>query len=122
MEKEGLNREVKNFERNVTIILIILTVISLIINFLVYTAMVYNDETIYNIEAIRGVINSSLFMTILWVDNIFIYVTNLFYFAAIFSSKKDMLVKIAFAIFTVLSTFLLNIQIVNLVARLFGMF
>lgn len=122
MEKEGLNREVKNFERNVTIILIILTVISLIINFLVYTAMVYNDETIYNIEAIRGVINSSLFMTILWVDNIFIYVTNLFYFAAIFSSKKDMLVKIAFAIFTVLSTILINLQIVNLIADLFGMF
>lgn len=122
MEKEGLNREVKNFERNVTIILIILTVISLVIDFIAYTGMVYSDETIYQIDAIRSVMNSSLFMTILWVDNIFIYVTNLFYFAAIFSSKKDMLVKIAFAIFTVLSTFLLNIQIVNLVARLFGMF
>lgn len=122
MEKEGLNREVKNFERNVTIILIILTVISLMIDFIAYTGMVYSDETIYQIDAIRSVMNSSLFMTILWVDNIFIYVTNLFYFAAIFSSKKDMLVKIAFAIFTVLSTILINLQIVNLIADLFGMF
>lgn len=122
MEKEGLNREVKNFERNVTIILVILTVISLVIDFIAYTGMVYSDETIYQIDAIRSVMNSSLFMTILWVDNIFIYVTNLFYFAAIFSSKKDMLVKIAFAIFTVLSTILINLQIVNLIADLFGMF
>ena len=122
MEKEGLNREVKNFERNVTIILIILTVISLVIDFIAYTGMVYSDETIYQIDAIRSVMNSSLFMTILWVDNIFIYVTNLFYFVAIFSSKKDMLVKIAFAIFTVLSTILINLQIVNLIADLFGMF
>ena len=32
MKKEGLKKEVKNYERNVTIILVALTVISLIIN------------------------------------------------------------------------------------------
>ena len=43
MKKEGLKKEVKNYERNVTIILVILTVISLIIDFLAYTGMVYGD-------------------------------------------------------------------------------
>ena len=35
MEKEGLKKELKNYERNVTIILVILTAISLVIDFFV---------------------------------------------------------------------------------------
>lgn len=122
MKKEGLKKEVKNYERNVTIILVFLTVISLIIDFLAYTGMVYNDEIIYNTTAIRSVINSGWFMTIVWVDNIAIYITNLFYFAGILDSKRDLIVKISFAIFSVLSTILINLQIVNLIADAFGMF
>ena len=121
MKKEGLKKEVKNYERNVTIILAILTVISLIIDFLAYTGMVYNDEIIYNTIAIRSVINSGWFMTIVWTNNIAIYITNLFYFAGILDSKRDLIVKISFAIFSVLSTILINLQIVNLIADAFGM-
>ena len=120
MKKERLKKEVKNYERNVTIILVALTVISLIINVLVYTTGIYSDDTFYNTDAIRNVVNSGWFMTILWVDNIAIYVTNLFYFAGIIDSKRDMLVKISFGIFSILSTVLINVQIVNLVAGLFG--
>ncbi len=120
MKKEGLKKEVKNYERNVTIILVALTVISLIINVFVYTTGIYSDDTFYNTDAIRNVVNSGWFMTILWVDNIAIYVTNLFYFAGIIDSKRDMLVKISFGIFSILSTVLINVQIVNLVAGLFG--
>ncbi len=120
MKKEGLKKEVKNYERNVTIILVALTVISLIINVLVYTTGIYSDDTFYNTDAIRNVVNSGWFMTILWVDNIAIYVTNLFYFAGIIDSKRDMLVKISFGIFSILSTVLINVQIVNLIAGLFG--
>ena len=122
MKKEGLHKELKNYERNVTIILVILTVISLIIDTLVYTGMLYNDEILYNVTAIRNIIDSKWFMTILWVDNIFIYVTNLFYFVGIFDSKRDMIVKISFAVFSILSTILINLQIVNLVAEMFGLF
>lgn len=122
MKKEGLHKDLKNYERNVTIILVILTVISLIIDTLAYTGMLYSDDTFYNTVAIRNVINSGWFMTILWIDNIAIYITNLFYFAGIFDSKRDMIVKISFAIFSILSTVLINLQIVNLVAKLFGIF
>ena len=122
MKKEGLKKEIKNYERNVTIILLILTVISLVIDFLAYTCMVYNDVTIYNTDAIRNIINSGWFMTIIWVDNIAIYVTNLFYAAAVIDSKRDLIVKISFAIFSILSTILINLQIVNLIASAFGMF
>lgn len=120
MKKDGLKKEVKNYERNVTIILVALTAISLIINVFVYTTGIYSDDTFYNTDAIRNVVNSGWFMTILWVDNIAIYVTNLFYFAGIIDSKRDMLVKISFGIFSILSTVLINVQIVNLVAGLFG--
>lgn len=122
MKKEGLKKEVKNYERNVTIILVFLTVISLIIDFLAYTGMVYNDASFYNTTAIRSVINSGWFMTIVWTNNIAIYITNLFYFAGILDSKRDLIVKISFAIFSVLSTILINLQIVNLIADAFGMF
>ncbi len=122
MKKEVLKKEVKNYERNVTIILVILTVISLIIDFLAYTGMVYGDASFYNTTAIRSVINSGWFMTIVWTNNIAIYITNLFYFAGILDSKRDLIVKISFAIFSVLSTILINLQIVNLIADAFGMF
>ena len=122
MKKEGLKKELKNYEKIVTIILVILTVISLVIDVLVYTTMTYGDESFYNVTAIRSVVNSGWFMTILWVDNIAIYITNLFYFAGILDSKRDMIVKVSFAIFSVLSTVLINIQIINSVAGLFGMF
>ena len=122
MEKEGLKKEVKHYERNVTIILVILTVISLVIDFIAYTGMVYMDDAIYQTNAIRTVMNSNLFITLIWIDNIAIYITILFYFAGIISSKRDMIVKIAFMIFSVLSTILINLQIVNLIADLFGMF
>ena len=122
MEKEGLKKELKNYEKIVTIILVILTVISIVIDFLAYTGMLYGDETFYNVTAIRKVINSGWFMTLIWVDNIAIYITNLFYFAGILDSKRDMIVKIAFAVFSILSTILINLQIVNDIASLFGMF
>lgn len=120
MKKEGLKKELKNYERNVTIILVILTVISLVINVLVYTTGIYGDDTFYNTNAIREIVNSGWFMTLIWVDNIAIYITNLFYFAGVLDSKRDLIVKISFAIFSILSTVLINIQIVNLVASLFG--
>ena len=41
MNKKGLNKEFKNYERNVTIVLVVLTAISLIIDFIAYTGMVY---------------------------------------------------------------------------------
>ena len=122
MKKKGFNKEIKNYERNVTIILIVLTVISLIIDFIAYTGMVYSDKVMYDTNTLRAVMNSGWFMTLLWVDNIAIYVTNLFYFAGILDSKRDLLVKIAFAIFSILSTLLINLQIVNLIADLFGIF
>lgn len=84
--------------------------------------MVYGDASFYNTDAIRSVIDSGWFMTIIWVDNIAIYVTNLFYAAAVIDSKRNLIVKIAFAIFSILSTLLINIQIVNLIASAFGMF
>lgn len=120
MKKEGLKKELKNYERNVTIILVVLTVISLVINVLVYTTGIYGDDTFYNTNAIREIVNSGWFMTLIWVDNIAIYITNLFYFAGVLDSKRDLIVKISFAIFSILSTVLINIQIVNLVASLFG--
>ena len=122
MSKKGLNKEVKNYERNVTIVLVVLTAISLIIDFIAYTGMVYSDKVMYDTNTLRTVMNSGLFMFLIWVDNIAIYITNLFYFAGIIDSKRDMIVKIAFMIFSVLSTILLNLQIVNLIADLFGMF
>ena len=122
MKKEGLKKELKNYEMNVTIILVILTVISLVIDFLAYTGMLYNDGMLYNVEGIRNVINSGWFMTLIWVDNIAIYIANLFYFAGVLDSKRDMIVKVAFAIFSILSTILINLQIVNLIADAFGMF
>ena len=105
-----------------TITLVILTIISLVIDALVYTAMLYGEETFYNVTAIRSVINSGWFMTLIWIDNIAIYIINLLYFAGVLDFKRDLIVKIYFDIFSILSMILINIQIVNLIVSAFEIF
>lgn len=115
-----MKKEIKNFGKIVEIILIILTFISLIINTLEFTNIIYNWT--YDTETLNSLLISTPFSILLWIDNILIYLVSLFYIIDTIEQKKNMLLKLSFCLFSICTTMVVSISIINLVANLFGIF
>ncbi len=115
-----MKKEIKNFEKIVGIVLIVLTMISLIINAFIYTNMIY-DWT-YDTTNLNNIVVSTPFNVIMWIDNILIYVFSLFYIMSAIESKKDVFVKISFSIFSIVTSIIASNFIINGVASIFGIF
>lgn len=116
-----MKKELKNFDTIVGIILIVLTVISLVIDLFVFTHGICNND-IYHIEKIEALITSTPFTILFWVDNCLIYLFAFIYIVNAISTKKEMLVKISFSIFSILTTIIIATQLINVVGEWFGMF
>lgn len=115
-----MKKEIKNFEKIVGIALVVLTVISLIINVLLFTNMIYNWS--YDTERLNRLVISKPFDLLLWADNILIYLLSIFYVISAIQSKKDVFIKVSFAVFSILTTIVVSILLVNSVASIFGIF
>ena len=113
-----MNRKIKkeNIIRN---ILIILTIISLIIVFLNFTYLIYQD---YNIETINTFLIKYINGPLLWIDNIMLYIFSIIYIIFAIKSKKEVLIKICFSIFSVITTMLFITLIINSIANIFSIF
>ncbi len=90
------------------------------INALEFTNIIYNWS--YDTAGLNSLLISKPFNILLWVDNILIYLFGLFYIVCAFESKKDRVLKIAFSIFSILTTIVISTLIINGVASLFGIF
>lgn len=115
-----MKREIKNFNQMVGIILVVLTGISLVINALLFTNMIYNCS--YDTMGLNELLVSTPFNILLWVDNILIFITALFYIISSIKEKKNSFIKISFAVFAVLTTIVVQSFAINWVAELFGVF
>ena len=115
-----MKKEIKNFEKIMEISLIILTIISLIINALEYTNMIYNNS--YDTTNLNDLLVSTQFTIILWVDNILIYIVSIFYIMCAIESKNNCFIKISFTIFSIVTTIVVSNFIINFVARIFRVF
>lgn len=115
-----MKREIKNFNQMVGIILVVLTGISLVINALLFTNMIYNCS--YDTMGLNELLVSTPFNILLWVDNILIFVIVLFYIISSIEEKKNAFIKISFAAFSVLTTIVVQSFAINWVAELFGVF
>ena len=114
------NKKIKfDKERIVRNILIILTLVSIIITFLNYTYIAYQDM---NINKINTFLIRYINGWLLWVDNILLYVFAIIYIFFGIKSKKEVLLKVSFSIFSILTTVIVSTLIINLIASLFGMF
>lgn len=115
-----MKKEIKNFEKIMGIILIVLTTISLIINALEYTNLIYNWS--YDTKELNSLLVSKPYNILLWLDNILIYICSIFYIISAIQSKKDVLIKISFSVFSILTTIVMSNLIINGIALLFGIF
>ncbi len=102
------------------IVLIILTAISLIINTLQFTNQIYSWN--YNTERLNNLLTSNPFGILLWFDNILIYICSILYIVSAIKSKKDILIKISFSLFSILTTIVVTTLLINVVASIFGIF
>ncbi len=115
-----MKKEIKNFEKIIGIVLIILTAISLIINTLQFTNQIYSWN--YNTERLNNLLISNPFGILLWFDNILIYICSILYIVSAIKSKKDILIKISFSLFSILTTIVVTTLLINVVASIFGIF
>ena len=114
------NKKMKfNQEIVVRNILIILTFVSIIITFLNYTYITYQDM---NINKINTFLIQYVNGWLLWVDNILLYIFSIIYIFFGIKSKREVLLKVSFSIFSILTTVIASTLIINLIASLFGMF
>ena len=115
-----MKKEIKNFEKSIQIILIILTIISLIINALQYTYGIYNMT--YNTDKLNSLLISTPYYIVLWIDNILIYIFGLLNIYCSIKSKKEILLNVSISLFSILTTIVVATFIINFVANVFGLF
>ena len=107
-------------KRNLEIILIVLTVISIIISILEFTNQIYSCS--FNTEKLNSILVSPPFTILLWVDNILLYITSIFYMINAIKSKENVRIKVSFSIFSIVTTIVMSTLLINLVASIFGIF
>lgn len=115
-----MKKEIKNFEKIVGIVLVILTIISLVMSALLYTNIIYSCS--YDTTHLNGLLVSKPFDIVLWIDNILIYLFGLFYIISVVQSKKEVLIKVSFAIFSIMTTMVASTLIINGIASIFHIF
>ena len=108
-----------NKEKIIRNILIVLTTISLIITILNLTYQVYEE---LNIEKINNFLVNYINTWLMWIDNIFLYIFAFIYIVLGIKSKNEIALKVSFGIFSILTSIMTLTFLVNLIARMFGMF
>lgn len=109
-----MNREIKNFGKWVEVILVVLTAVSLVISPMVYANIIYDSDALGSFVAIKA------FNILMWVDNILIFFVSIFYIIDTIQQKKNVFLKLSFCIFSICTTMLASIFMINTIARIFG--
>ncbi len=97
-----------------------LLVINLVINFLSFPAMTYNNSDFHQITQIySNILNSGVFTFFLWTGSILTYVVGFYYLVLVIESKKEILLKTMIIILGILYTPVLINIIMNFLSRFF---
>ena len=100
-------------------ILIGLTIVSLIITMLNFTYQVYED---LNVDRINNLLVNFINGWVMWIDNILLYIFAVIYIVIGVKSKNEIVLKVSFSIFSILTAIMSLTFIVNGLAHLFGIF
>lgn len=120
MKKEKTQNKASGKEIIIRNILIVVTLISLIINAMQFTNAIYS--WCYDTTRLNDLLVSPIFTFILWADNILVYLFAAWYMVLAERSKQEVVLKIAFSLFAILTTITASTLIVNVIAELFGVF
>ena len=117
-------KQKSNVEKIVCIILIILTFISIVSSMFNFAYLFYSNTYINTYINNIDKINSFLlkYNTLMVIDNILIFIVAILYIILGIKSKKEVILKVSFSIFSILTTMIVLTLIVNVIAKLFGIF
>lgn len=115
-----MKKEIKNFDKVVEIILIVLTIISLVINALHITNAIYSSS--YDVINLNNLLTNKIFTVLLWIDNILIYVFGLLNIVDAIKYGKNLAQRISFSLFSVFTTTIFTVFVVNTIAKIFEIF
>lgn len=107
-------------EKILGIILVVLTIFSFFIDVLNFTNMIYSCS--FDTSKLNHLLVSIPSDIFLWVDNILIYLFAILYIISAVQSKKDTFIKVSFSIFSILTTIVMFVIVINFIARLFGIY
>lgn len=113
-----MKKEVKEY--TIIKVLILLTGISLIMNSLLFTNMIYSSS--YDTTKLNHLLVSTPFNVVLWINNILIYIFGIVALIKTIRSKEEKVLKISFVLFAIMTTIFISIMIINMMATLFGIF
>ena len=99
-------------------VLIVLTFISFIITFLNFTYLTYQER---NIDLINNFLVNYVNNAFLFIDNFLVIIFAIIYIVLGIKSKKEVLLKVSFSIFSILTTMVVLTFIINFIASLFNM-
>ena len=116
--KEDYKMENKNIEKIFKYGFIIFSFISLIITTLNLTYLTYQDAR--NIQTINNLLVNYVNKTF-WIENIILYIFAIGYIIISIKSKKDVLFKVSFCIFSILTSMIILTLIINILASAFGL-
>ena len=120
MKKRIIKDDSEKKEIIVRNIFIGLLIINLIVNFLSFPAMTYNNSDFHQIvQLYSNILNSGLFIFFLWAGSILTYVVGFFYLVLVLESKKEILLKLMIIIIGILYTPILINIIMNFLSRFF---
>lgn len=107
-----MRKNIDSFIRNVLIVLVLINLIVLVLNF---TNIMYSDRSTESLQSLLNFVNGP----VLWIDGILLYMFSLLYIVAAIQSKQEIVLKISFSIFAILTNTMTIVFFVNLVAELF---
>ena len=114
----SLDKKNNRIEKIVKVALIILTFVSIIITSLNMTYAYYQN---HNIDKINDFLVNFVNSWLLWADNILVILLAIVYIILGVKSKKETLLKIAFSIFSIMTTMVVLTGIINIFASFFEM-
>ena len=113
-------RQKRDIEKIVCIILIILTFISIVFSMFNFAYLFYSKSYINDIDKINKFLLK--YNNLILIDNILIFIVAILYIILGIRSKKEVILKVSFSIFSILTTMIVLTLIVNVIAELFGIF
>ncbi len=106
------------YEKVVSILFIIVSVINLIINYIIFPQYCYNR--VYEAtEFYNSLLSSSLFGILLWSGSILVYIFGIWYLILVIKAKKQVLVKSSLIILSVCYAPVTINLIMNFLAKFF---
>lgn len=116
--RKKLNKKIE-VEKPTRNILIFLTLVNLVIAYLNITYQVYQNAD--HIDLLNNILKYTN-TWICWIDNLLLYIFAFLYIILAMDSKKERIVKISFAILTIVTALFSIMFIVNFTAGIFGIY